>query len=50
MKMERQKVRKKKASQSVALVFSNTKAAEVVYVTSYITTYGTLKAVQKTVC
>lgn len=30
---------KKKAGQSVALVSSNTKAAEVVYVTSYIATY-----------
>jgi hypothetical protein len=39
MKMGRQKVQEKKADQSVALVSSNIKAAEVVYVTSYIVTY-----------
>jgi len=40
MKMSRQKVqKKKKAGQSVALVSSDTKAAEVVYITSYIATY-----------
>jgi hypothetical protein len=37
--MGRQKVKKKKAGPSVALVFSDTKAAEVVSVTSYIATY-----------
>jgi hypothetical protein len=45
--------KKKKAGQSVALVYYDTKAANVVYVTSYITTYevhGTLKAVQNMVC